>query len=97
MNNPYSYVVRKHVSDYFDSGTAFPYRGMSKEGLKVHFYQRTMEEYMDAFLSNGFQLTRYVDLGTFANNSHAPHIDTLLPKGYRFPYFTILSFTKQSR
>src|SRR3954452_591222 len=32
MNNPYSFVVRNHIRDYFASGQAFPYRGMSQEG-----------------------------------------------------------------
>ena len=27
MKYPYSYVVRKHLSDYFDSGSAYLYRG----------------------------------------------------------------------
>jgi len=94
MNNPYSYVVRKHVPDYFDSGTAFPYRGMAMEGIKVHFYQRTLQEYLDAFLGQRFQLTKLVDLATIVNNSHAPHLDTLLPEGYRFPYFMTMSFVK---
>lgn len=96
LNNPYSYVVRKHVQDYFAAGTAFPYRGMAMEGIKVHFYQRTLEEYLDAFLGRGFQLTKLVDLATVVNNSHAPHLDTLLPEGYRFPYFMVLSFVTSS-
>lgn len=94
MNNPYSYVVRKHVPDYFDSGTAYPYRGMAKEGLGVHFYQRTLEEYLDAFLGSGLLLTKLADLPTVVNNAHKAPIDTLLPEGYRFPYFTILAFEK---
>lgn len=91
MNNPYSYVVRKHVTNYFDSGAAFPYRGMSAEGIKVHFYQRTLEDYIDAFLAAGFQLAKLADLATIVNN---PRMDTLLPEGYQFPYFMILSFVK---
>src|SRR5579859_3786355 len=47
LNNPYSYVVRGHITNYFESGKAFPYRGMAEEGVKVHFYQRTLEEYLD--------------------------------------------------
>ena len=95
MNNPYSYVVRKHISDYFATDKAFPYRGMVAEGLKVHFYQRTLAQYLDAFFSVGFQLERLVDLPTperFLNNK----VDKLLPKGYQFPFFMILSFIKSS-
>ena len=94
LNNPYSYVVRKHVANYFDSGTAYPYRGMAAEGLGVHFYQRTLEEYLDAFLGCGLRLTKLADLATVVNNAHRARIDTLLPEGYRFPYFMILAFLK---
>jgi 2-polyprenyl-3-methyl-5-hydroxy-6-metoxy-1,4-benzoquinol methylase len=91
MNNPYSFVIRSHVTNYFDSGKTFPYRGLSEEGIKVHFYQRTLEEYLDAFLSTGFQLQRLADIptpeGTFKRRS-----DTLIPEGYQFPFFLILSF-----
>jgi 2-polyprenyl-3-methyl-5-hydroxy-6-metoxy-1,4-benzoquinol methylase len=77
MNNPYSHVVRNHLTNYFDSGRAFPYRGMAEEGVKVHFYQRTLEEYLDACFTAGFQLQRLVDIptpeGTFKRRS-----DTLL-------------------
>ncbi len=96
LNNPYSYVVRKHVPDYFDSGAAYPYRGMAEEGLKVHFYQRALEEYLDAFLGCGLRLTKLADLPTVVNNAHKPRIDTLLPEGYRFPYFMVLGFVKPS-
>lgn len=92
MNNPYSFAVRGHIKNYFDSGGAFPYRGMAEQGVKVHFYHRTLEEYLDAFLSAGFQLRRLVDIpapeGSFTRRS-----DTLLP-AYHFPFFMILSFTK---
>ena len=93
MNNPYSYVVRGHITDYFDSGKSYPYRGMAEEGAKVHFYQRTLEEYLDACFAAGFQLRRLVDIptpeGTFKRRS-----DTLIPVGYQFPFFMILSLIK---
>jgi 2-polyprenyl-3-methyl-5-hydroxy-6-metoxy-1,4-benzoquinol methylase len=93
LNNPYSYVVRGHITNYFESGKAFPYRGMAEEGVKVHFYQRTLEEYLDACLSAGFQLQHLLDIptpeGTFKRRS-----DTLLPMGYQFPFFMILSLRK---
>ncbi len=93
MNNPYSLVVRSHITDYFDTGKAHPYRGMAEEGAKVHFYHRTLEQYLDACLAAGFQLQHLVDVptpeGFFKRRS-----DTLIPVGYQFPFFTILSFLK---
>lgn len=94
LNNPYSYVVRNHVADYFDSGAAYSYRGMAKAGLRVHFYQRTLEEYLDACFACGLRLTALVDLPTVVNNAHGAPIDILLPEGYRFPYFMILALEK---
>lgn len=101
LNNPYSYVVRKHVPDYFASGAAYPYRGMVAEGCNVHFYHRTLENYLDAFLAAGLRLTKLADLGTIvnegssrgANPTRAP-LDRLLPDEYRFPFFMILAFAK---
>lgn len=93
LNNPYSYVVRGHITNYFESGKAFPYRGMAEEGVKVHFYQRTLEEYLEACVSAGFQLQHLLDIptpeGTFTRRS-----DTLIPVGYQFPFFMILSLRK---
>ncbi len=90
LNNPYSYVVRKHTADYFDSGTAFLYRGMAAEGIKVHFYHRTLEEYFDAFHSAGLRLTKLVDVPRTESNNR----DTLLPEGFRFPFMLLLAFSK---
>jgi ubiquinone/menaquinone biosynthesis C-methylase UbiE len=53
MNNPYSYVVREHLSDYFDSGSEYLYRGMAAEGIRAHFCHRTLEEYLETFLACG--------------------------------------------
>ncbi len=97
MNNPYSLVVRSHITDYFAaSGQAFPYRGMTEEGVKVHFYHRTLEEYLDASISAGFQLERLVDVPT-PEGSFKRRDDTLIPPGYHFPFFTILSLIKAER
>ncbi|MBA2393075.1 MAG: methyltransferase domain-containing protein [Ktedonobacteraceae bacterium] len=94
MNNPYSLVVRGHITDYFAaSGQAFPYRGMTEEGVKVHFYHRTLEEYLDASLASGFELERLVDVPT-PEGSFKRRDDTLIPLGYQFPFFTILSLRK---
>lgn len=89
MNNPYSFVTRNFVTDYFAPGLAFPYLGMADIGVKVHFYQRTMEEYLDACFAAGFQLQRLVDVPTPWRWK-----GSLLPEGYQFPYFTILSLAK---
>ncbi len=91
MNNPYSYVVRKHISDYFDTGNTHLYRGMAAEGVGVHFYHRTFEEYLDAFLASGLHLTKLVDVPRVASN---PNMDTLLPEGYKLPFLMILAFAK---
>ena len=94
MNNPYSLVVRGHITDYFAaSGQAFPYRGMTEEGVRVHFYHRTLEEYLDASSASGFQLERLVDVPT-PEGSFKRRDDTLTPPGYHFPFFTILSLIK---
>ncbi|HUS15801.1 MAG TPA: methyltransferase domain-containing protein [Chloroflexia bacterium] len=93
MNNPYSFVVRNHIKNYFDSGVAYPYRGMWKQGVKVRFYQHTLQEYMDTFLAAGFRLERLLDIPTpEAMMRSLP--DVLIPPGYQFPYFMILSFVK---
>jgi 2-polyprenyl-3-methyl-5-hydroxy-6-metoxy-1,4-benzoquinol methylase len=94
MNNPYSFVVRGAITDYFEPGnTAFPYRGMAAQGVKVYFYQRTLEEYLDASFAAGFQLQRLVDVrspeGTFTRSDA-----TLIPVGYQFPFCMILSLVK---
>ena len=93
MNNPYSYVVRNHITDYFDSGKAFPYRGMAEAGVNVHFYQRTLEEYLNACFAAEFQLHRLIDIPT-PEGSFKRRNDTLIPKGYQFPFFMILSLIR---
>jgi len=90
LNNPYSYVIRKQVEDYFNSGYAAQYRGMSAAGLKVYFFHRTLEDYITAFGDNGFLLRSLADISHTIASDNA-----LLPAGSRFPYFMILSFIKQ--
>ncbi|GHO99454.1 hypothetical protein KSF_095020 [Reticulibacter mediterranei] len=94
MNNPYSFVIRSFVTDYFAPGLAYPYRGMADLGVKVHFYQRTLENYLDASFAAGFQLQRLVDVPT-PEGSFKRRKETLLPEGYHFPFFTILSLVKK--
>jgi ubiquinone/menaquinone biosynthesis C-methylase UbiE len=93
LNNPYSTVLRGQVIDYFDSGKAFPYLGMAAAGVHVYYYQRTLEEYLDAGFEAGFQLQRLVDVPTpegFFTRTSA----TLIPIGYHFPFCMILSLVK---
>lgn len=94
MNNPYSFVVRGHITDYFESGRKCSYRGMAEEGVKVYFYQRTLEEYLDACFAAGLQLQRLVDIPT-PEGSFRRRNDTLIPVGYSFPFFMVLSLLKQ--
>jgi SAM-dependent methyltransferase len=94
LNNPYSFVTRNFVTNYFASGQAFPYLGLADLGVKVHFYQRTLEEYLDACFAAGFQLQRLVDVRTPEGSGFKRKKDSLLPEGYDFPDFTILSLVK---
>jgi 2-polyprenyl-3-methyl-5-hydroxy-6-metoxy-1,4-benzoquinol methylase len=94
MNNPYSLVLRGHITDYFAaSGQRFPYRGLTEEGVEVYFWHRTMEEYLSASCAAGFQLQRLVDVPT-PEGSFKRRSDTLIPEGYHFPFFTILDLVK---
>jgi len=101
LNNPYSSVVRTHVRDYFASGVRHLYQGMSSDGRVVHYYHRTLEDYLDAFLATGLRLTKLVDLPRIVNddtsrqtNPARPPLETLLPEGYQFPFFMLLAFEK---
>jgi hypothetical protein len=86
--------VRGHITDYFAaSGQMFPYRGMTEEGVKVSFWHRTMEEYLSAGFAAGFQLQQYRDVPT-PEGSFKRRSDTLIPEGYHFSFFTILSLVK---
>jgi SAM-dependent methyltransferase len=91
FNNPYYGFLSRHVNDYFDSGRVSPYRGLWSAGIKVYYYHRTMEEYLDAFLSSGLRLTKLADLASLAYD-HPPH--AIVPEGDRFPRFMLLGFVK---
>lgn len=93
MNNPYSLVVRGHVHDYFATGKPVPYRGMAEEGVKVHFYYHTLQEYLDACFAAGFQLQRLLDIPTPVER-YKCHSDALMKPGYHFPFFIVLSLLK---
>ena len=91
FNNPYYAFLSRHVTDYFDSGHVSPYRGLWSAGIKVYHYHRTLEDYLDAFLSSGLRLTKLADLAALAD-SHPPH--AIVPEGDRFPRFMLLGFVK---
>lgn len=91
LNNPYGAVIRKHVADYFASGTADPYRAFWKAGIKAYFYHRTLEEYVEEFAAAGLSVTRLADLPTMASGQEP---DTILPAGFRFPRFMLLALVK---
>jgi 2-polyprenyl-3-methyl-5-hydroxy-6-metoxy-1,4-benzoquinol methylase len=92
LNNPYSYVLRSHTHDYFAAGK-YSYRGMAEQGVAVSFYQRTLAQYLDAAFAAGWQLRRLIDVPT-PEGSFTRRADTLLPVGYSFPFFMILSLER---
>ena len=91
LNNPYGAVIRRHVANYFDSGGADPYRGLWAAGIKVYYYHRTLEEYVEEFAAAGLSVTRLADLPAMAS-VHDP--ETILPAGARFPRFMVLALAK---
>jgi 2-polyprenyl-3-methyl-5-hydroxy-6-metoxy-1,4-benzoquinol methylase len=90
LNNPYSLVVRGHVLDYFANGALGTYGGLAVQGIQAHYYHRTLEEYLDAFLSMGFQLAKLADVTDRAD------LPWLLFAHSRFPRFLILAFDAPS-
>ena len=91
FNNPYSAVVDRHVTDYFDSGNVSPYRGLWEAGIRAYYYHRTLEDYLDAFGAAGLRLDKLTDVRALAG-SHRP--DAYLPEGGQFPRFMLLAFRK---
>ena len=81
-------MVRAHVTDYFASGAVGVYGGLWEQGVKVRYYHRTLEEYLDAFLAAGFQLAKLADV------PDRPGLPWPLPTIYRFPRFMVLAFDK---
>ena len=94
LNNPYSLLVRGHITDYFaTSGHVVPYQGLAQAGVQVHLYHRTLEDYLAASHSAGLQLQRLVDV-TAPPGKMTRRNDLVIPEGYHFPFFMILSFVK---
>jgi len=89
LNNPYSSLVRGHLTDYFASGSRAVYGGMTAVlGGEVGYYHRTLGDYLDAFLDAGWRVAKLADVPA------APRDDLSLPPGSRFPFFTVLAFDK---
>ena len=91
LNNPYDAMVRKYVPDYLESGMVHSYRGMGAMGITVHFWHRTVGEYVAAFVEAGLHLTKLAELPEIVS-VHSPL--TILPPGYRSPRFLLLSFVR---
>ena len=89
LNNPYSSVLRGHLTDYFADGARAVYGGMSAAlGGEVGYYHRPLGEHLAAFLDAGWRLAALVDVPA------PPRDDLPLPPGSRFPFFTVLAFDK---
>ncbi len=91
FNNPYSSVVREHISDYFEPDAVGAYLGLWKQGIRARYYHRTLEQYLDAFLHAGLTLAKLVDVPDVFG------LEWALPKESRFPRFMILAFVKPRR
>lgn len=91
LNNPYSHVVRGHLTDYFASGAEARYGGFWTMGVKAQYVHRTLEDHMAAFLRTGLQLVALRDVPSEGG------LDWLLPKESRFPLFMVLVFEKPRR
>jgi SAM-dependent methyltransferase len=89
LNSPYSAVLREHIADYFEQDAQAVYPGMTAAlGGTMSYYHRTLEEYLDAFLTAGFRLAKLVDV------PERPGVPWPLPSIYRFPRFMVLAFDK---
>lgn len=91
FNNPYSAVIREHVTDYAASGTIARYGGMWQRGIRATYVHRTLEDILDAFLAADLVLAKLVDIPDTQDH------DWLLPLGTRFPMYMVLGFRKPER
>jgi 2-polyprenyl-3-methyl-5-hydroxy-6-metoxy-1,4-benzoquinol methylase len=92
MNNPYSAVLREKAASYFDSGSATLYQGLSKAGVRVYYFHRTMEDYVRAFRSAGFLARSLADIRV-TPEMPLPASPTL-DLQYRFPFIMVLELVK---
>lgn len=79
FNNPYSAVFRAKAQSYYDSGTAVLYEGLSRAGVRVYHFHRTLEDYMTAFREAGFLLRSLSDLRATADLPPGTVVETRLP------------------
>ncbi len=57
LNNPYSLVLRGHITDYFAaSGQAVPYRGLAEAGMPVYLYHPRVAQRDMNLKQNGFRV-----------------------------------------
>ncbi|MBT3274585.1 MAG: class I SAM-dependent methyltransferase, partial [Spirochaetales bacterium] len=94
-NNSYSAVVRGKVENYFDTGKSVEYAGMASVGVKVFYYHRTFEDYINEFSKHGFFLSRMSDLNP--NGISGIKNDNkreLIARYRRFPFLMVLEFTR---
>jgi hypothetical protein len=75
----------------FDSAATSPYQGLWSRGIKTYLLHRTLEEYLDAFITAGLRLTKLADS---RDHCFLPGPDSILPEQCRFPRFLLLAFTK---
>ena len=95
MHNPYRSVLKKRVTDYFDSGEASLYQDMAKNGgIKTYYFHRTLEEYVTAFRDQGFLLRSLSDVKPseeIISKCEGPKIQECV----HFPFFQILEFVRE--
>jgi hypothetical protein len=68
-----------------------PYQGLWSRGIKTYLRQRTLEEYLDAFIAAGLRLVKLADS---RDHCFLPGPASILPPEGRFPRFLLLAFTK---
>jgi SAM-dependent methyltransferase len=96
LNNPYSYVIRKHLgAAYFASGSVHPC-GLARAGIGVSFYHRTLGEYVDAFIDAGLQVTKILDVDHPTSARYRVSGQTVPPEE-EIPRFMVLGLIKPER
>jgi hypothetical protein len=71
---------------------------MASAGVKVFYFHRTLEEYMNEFLAHGFRLCRISDLdpsGVLGASSGGKQKE-LYTRYYHFPFLMVLEFIRGS-
>lgn len=80
------------VSDYFfDSGNTVLYGDMAKPGVNVHYYHRTLEEFISVFRNNGLLLRTLRDVQPTQKMRAENHPQA---KWIRMPFLMVLEFMK---